>query len=374
MKDPLMVRMAYRFLLGRDPESKSLLEMEFNSIDALRDTILYSHEFRLIAESVLSAGGVHVETSYLKYLGKNKIMQLSGLLEGDEELLQKYADNDATALAGYYTDFMGVHISPKALPYLHERVDIVSSRLPIPDDAVHAEAIEYCALLQAVENAGKSSFVMLELGAGWGPWMIYAAKACKKRGIENVTVIGVEGEQSKIPLIKEALTINNLRNDHDALIQKYDNIETRIIHGVVAEHDGFADFEIVPEDHYGASLLNAKSDKTKDFTKVPSFTLDVLLRDFDSVDFIHIDIQGYEQRVIESSISTLNKKLRYICVGTHSRKIEGDLIALLSSNNWKLLRETPCLFNKHIQPNSDMLVSNTTLDGVQFWVNCHLNR
>jgi len=49
--------------------------------------------------------------------------------------------------------------------------------------------------------------------------------------------------------------------------------------------------------------------------------------------------------VIPKSIEALESKVSVMFIGTHSRKIEGDLLEFLYNRCWRLLREQPCVFD-----------------------------
>jgi ferredoxin-NADP reductase len=65
------------------------------------------------------------------------------------------------------------------------------------------------------DAATSSIYTMLELGAGWGPWMSITGVAAKKNEIKQINLIGVEGAKDKIPFIKKHLTEKNLRPESD---------------------------------------------------------------------------------------------------------------------------------------------------------------
>lgn len=306
-----------------------------------------------------------------KFLHPSQIIETSGCYAEDIELLSKYVDNDAAPYPGYYTDFMGIRTSPGAFTpgFLDSAAGQITRNIPIPDDSFHAMAIEYCSLLSVVEATNTTTFTMFELGAGWGPWMSYAVKACRmKGGFSHINTIGVEGEENKIPLIEDHLAVNGFREDNGNLTQTYNGVHSRIIHGIVGEKDGLIDFPVASADNYGVSVLYTKPGLENKMVSVPCYSLETLMKDFETVDFMHIDIQGYEWDVITSSIKSICEKVRYMCISTHSRKIEGDLIDFLLKNGWELHRESPCAFrrgdNKPIH-----IVDLTTHDGNQFWKN-----
>jgi FkbM family methyltransferase len=314
----------------------------------------------------------HEQINSLLTLDQVKV--LSGFCDDDVRLISKFADPNAVPRDRYYTDFTGIKTSPKALETLRDRCGTVNHNLPFPNDTFHAWFSEYASLFYAVEKTinrqGReaSIFTMFELGAGWGPWMAYTAKACKTLGFSQINIIGIEGEENKIPLIKEHLFVNGFRQDNDELSQNYNNVYSSIIHGVITDDDKDIDFPVVDTYDYGASMLKMKKDRNHKKISIRGYSLKTLLNDFEIVDFIHIDIQGHEVDVIKSAISILKQKVRYICIGTHSHKIEGDLIDLMFENDWELLRESPCIFNKE-KTKDQHLVDLTTIDGTQLWRN-----
>jgi hypothetical protein len=68
----------------------------------------------------------------------------------------------------------------------------------------------------------------------------------------------------------------------------------------------------------------------------------------------------------EKRIETLSKKVKYMFVGTHTRKIEGDLFAFLYARGWTPLRENPCEVHWP-ETVPDSFVDITVKDGGQFW-------
>jgi hypothetical protein len=61
-------------------------------------------------------------------------------------------------------------------------------------------------------------------------------------------------------------------------------------------------------------------------------------------DLIHIDVQGDEVDICRSCIDELSARVRWIVVGTHSRKIDGDLLDLMWRAGWMLEHEKPSKF------------------------------
>ena len=252
-----------------------------------------------------------------------------------------------------------------------ERSGQVFQKLPIPDDGFHAETIEYVACLTSVENAG-SSYTMFELGAGWGPWMSIAGTAARKKGIKNINLIGVEGIHNKISFIKKHLTENLLRPETEDMKTCFKDVNSIIYDGVINTDGNEVEFLDSPDTEYGASLVDGVNRGSRGKNTVKGYSLSVISSDYDYIDFIHIDIQGYELELVKKSIDILRKKVRFLFIGTHSREIEGELLNILYENNFKLFREQPC---RVLWPESkpDNFINLTVKDGGQFWINKHLS-
>ena len=92
------------------------------------------------------------------------------------------------SLAGdHYIDGFGVKTLFDCVPFASpDALNLARLEHPIPDDGFHAEGIEYVALLDAIERfATDGSFVAVEAGAGWGPWLAMAGVVCRNREVGN---------------------------------------------------------------------------------------------------------------------------------------------------------------------------------------------
>lgn len=84
MKDREIVRMAYRLILGREPESESVLDREFDDIYELRKDFMDSEEFLNLYEKIsITPSSLHTQTSICK-TNENKI--ISNFRDYDEFL------------------------------------------------------------------------------------------------------------------------------------------------------------------------------------------------------------------------------------------------------------------------------------------------
>jgi hypothetical protein len=213
---------------------------------------------------------------------------------------------------------------------------------------------------------------MLELGAGWGPWMCAAGVAAKKKGIQSIYLLGVEGSSMKIPFIKRHLFHNGLRPDTDNLMTNLSGINIEIYDGVITTDGKDKQFPLVEDFNYGGSLIeNTIHRRNLPLITVKGYTLDELISKFELIDLIHFDIQGYEKEIIEHNINILNK-VKFLAIGTHSREIEGFLTEFLYANGFKLIREKPCLVNWPDTAFHGCFIDITKSDGMQVWRNLNI--
>src|SRR5262249_20093047 len=86
---------------------------------------------------------------------------------------------------------------------------------------------------------------------------------------------------------------------------------------------------------------------------------------------VHFDIQGQEFEICRACLVELTRRVHWIIVGTHSRKIEGGFLDLMSRSGWLLEHEKPSKFT--FRPNASTIEAMTTLDGTQVWRNPRLD-
>jgi hypothetical protein len=278
----------------------------------------------------------------------------------------------------YITDFLGIRHGIEFFPASYEHNSgAVFQKLPIPDDGFHAESIEYVACFTSVEDSS-DSYTMFELGAGWGPWMSIAGSTAIKKGIKKINLIGVEGAHNKTGFIKKHLLENGLRPDKEDLETTLYNpqfqweVNTKIYDGIINATGDDMEFPEVPPDAYGASLTDGTSARMDTrLIKTKGYSFSGISSGYDLIDFVHLDLQGYEEEFVPSVIETLKEKVRFLFIGTHTRRIEGNLLNVLYDNGFKLLREQPC---RVAWPESKpaSFVDCTFKDGGQFWVNKNL--
>ena len=270
--------------------------------------------------------------------------------------IDKYAKNDLKPTPGFVTNCFGVKIRKEFFPTILTSWDDIVEGKPIPSN-FHADISEFGSVLRAVDLA-KDKFNIMELGCGWGCWLNIGGKVAKDKGLK-VHLYGVEGDPGHIEFAKKSLNDNGFNPD-----------EYTIINGIASAKSGYALFP--KQQTAGVSWSEAPVfDASKHminkllrigYEKMEQVTINDILPSGETLDLLHMDIQGGETDLITRSIDTLNKKVAMMFVGTHSRTIEGELIKFLSSKGWVLEVERPAI----IRVGGGI---QTIVDGCQLWRN-----
>jgi hypothetical protein len=234
------------------------------------------------------------------------------------ELVSKFRPYNGPVESDSFRNFLGVRTRCQYLPATYQSWAGKMQGLPVGrySDGIH-DAAEWCGVLSAVLEA-KDQIVGVELGAGWGPWLVCATVAARQKGIARQFLVAVEAEPRNIAFIRTH----------------------------------FLDNGITPSDHM---IIEAMCSATG------SFNLSKLVLDLPIVDFIHVDIQGSELEVIEPALFTLNRRVRRLIVGTHGRELDGKMFALMSKSGWMLEHE-----KVSVHRSSDLALIE---DGAQVWRN-----
>jgi FkbM family methyltransferase len=289
----------------------------------------------------------------------------------NEDVIRSFACYTGPIEDGFLIDFLGTRTRIDFLAGMADWKPVVEG-YPFPV-SFHATLLEWAGSLRSVLEA-RGRFVMAECGAGWAPWLVSMHAAARQRGIGETLLIGVEGSKAHCDFSRTHFLDNGL--DPDA---------HKLIHGVVGTRDGHAQFPILddPELDYGSAAVFAQrpirsvGERLREMAKtllgrgrparrverVPCFSLKTLLAGQPRVDLLHIDIQGHEYEVIDSSCALLTRQVRRMVIGTHGRVIEERLMQRLSALGWVLEGEESCQFTQH---GRTMALSR---DGTQVWVN-----
>jgi FkbM family methyltransferase len=327
----------YRFYFNRDPAHQEV-EYQANraaTVRDIREIFLLSREFEL-------AGGY----------GAPELLDL--------EVLSHFSPfHTVRPEAGFFCDFLGTRTRLTCLPsHYASKSGTVEGGPNSASRGVHATA-EWIGTLRAVLEADRA-MVAIELGAGWAPWLVVVAAAARAHGISDLKLVAVEGSEDHVAYARQHFLDNGLEPGSHG-----------ILHAVVGCQDGIARFPKLksPNAHYGANAAFGDDAAVEQpdydgWEDVRCISLRSLLARFTTVDIVHCDIQGSELEVLQAGMTDLNRIVRRVVVGTHSRRIDAELLQLFSDNGWYLEFEKSC----GVQQRDDGEIA-LVIDGEQVWRN-----
>ncbi len=294
----------------------------------------------------------------------------------DEEVIRSFPRYQGAASPDHVIDFLGTKTRIAYISMLAGGGSSIED-YPIPTN-FHATALEWAGVLRAVLTAGPK-IVACELGAGWAPWLVTVARAAQLRGVAEVHLVGVEASEEHCDYMRSHFADNGLDVRQHTLLQ-----------GIVAQRDGVAEFPTLldPAHDWGAAAVNLHKSPAERLARrvlrpvraaahyvrhgktgaspverITSYSIPTLLKPFERVDLVHIDIQGHEYEVLRCSRQALKRKVRRLVIGTHSRLIEEKLLAELAGQGWILEADESCRYR---QEQHEMFLSR---DGCQVWHN-----
>ena len=272
-------------------------------------------------------------------------------------VIRNHAVADQVADPEYIVNFLGARVSPKVFPKVLEERKGMIEPLPIPANW-HADIAEWAAALRSIDKANKV-YRIIELGCGWGCWLTNMGVAARNAGLQ-LDLIGIEGDKGHLLFAEDSMAAN-----------KFQDSDYRLVHGVASATKQRALFPVIKDSggDYGAEPIFGPSDEqiTKEVSSgsyevLEGFTLGELSNQKD-VDLLHIDIQGSEVDFITENFLGIDKYVKRILIGTHSREIDGQLMEFFKGNGYLLEMERPSILslNKGIP--------HIRVDGVQLWAN-----
>jgi FkbM family methyltransferase len=226
------------------------------------------------------------------------------------------------------------------------------------------ETFEWLLLLNAVLEA-KDSLTVVELGAGYGRWMVSAACAARLRRPDlQVKLVGVEAQPDHFRWMLQHLADNG-----------FDGADHRLINAAVAREPGT--IYLVDDDPtawYGQYITRdaATTDPYYAASKarpVAAVTLAQAIEGLDFVDLLDMDIQDAEVEVVPASIRLMTERVRRVFVEIHSEAARKACMSAFSGAGWQPLQiyDGPAVHETEFGP-----VHFTA--GVQTWLNPRAGR
>jgi len=369
MSETEFIETLYRLCLGRASDPAGLAHW----ISAMRSTRDPTSVLRGMLESAEYASRCAdcIPVSQAAPPQFNELQVYPGYTPDDLAVLTEFNIAKPEPQSGFITDFIGSRSSTKLLWDGVEHLDGTVLPTPVPAD-YHSEAIEWIGVLKSV-LAASGHFSAMELGAGMAPWLVVSATAARLRGIHDIRLTGVEGDPDRFELMIEHLRDNGIEPDKHALLQ-----------AAVGVTSGTARWPRLPAPRNAAgarplrqdAASGIQSDNDAKYLKglTQAGMIDVTVVSFESLlstlpfwDLVHIDVQGGEHELCQACLQLLTDKVRYLVVGTHSRKLDGEMVDTMWHAGWILENEKPTRFVFDVDTSS--LERMTTHDGTQVWRN-----
>jgi FkbM family methyltransferase len=242
------------------------------------------------------------------------------------------------------------------------------------------DLLEWISVLESVQES-HGPFTMVELGAGWGRWLVNAAVALRRLDpAREILLVGVEAEPTHFRWLVQHLRDNGL-----------EPARHRLVRAAVASTDGRVRFQrgdaagwygqsIDPDDpaaklsgpvsrlirwsRNSAANRLAFGRHARKMRRTRSVALATLLEPHARVDLVDADVQGAEADAFEPAAALLEARVRRVHIGTHDRENERRLRALFGELDWKCCFDYP----SGARCETDWGPIDFE-DGVQSWVN-----
>ncbi len=281
----------------------------------------------------------------------------------------------------YFTaDFLGTMTSVDFMEGSNIQEHSTDRYQETPYPQVSEEYFEWISLLESI-NVAQGKFTMIELGAGYGRWLVSAVKALKQKKDIPYYLIGVEAEPEHFQMMRNHFHNNGLNPD-----------EHMCIKAAVTDNDDTALFAVGHAKEWWGQAIMKKSSviqhakewwrqaikkssmihseyENAHIEEIKAVSLNTILNPLSYVDLIDVDVQGEEFKVLAASSDQLVSKVKRIHIGTHSKKIENNLRKLFKSLGWINVYDFECQ-SENVTPFGKIKFQ----DGVQCWINEKLKR
>ncbi len=276
-----------------------------------------------------------------------------------DPIFEEFTLFEGVVPAGFRPEFTGALVSTSFTGNddpTTQKERYAKTNYPSPSETM----LEYLSILKSIKTAHET-FIMVELGAGYGRWIVTAAKAIQqnksKTGL-SYFLIGVEADPTHFSMMKEHFRNNEISTESNRLIQ-----------AAVTERDGEIWFTTgSPNEWWGQAIVKNPEHVGNQYPdqkniQVKAVSLETILRPLSSVDLLDLDVQGEEFKVLSSGSNLLGEKVKRLHIGTHNHEIEENLRKLLRGLGWICEEDFPC------HSTQDTVYGRIGfVDGVQAWV------
>jgi FkbM family methyltransferase len=240
--------------------------------------------------------------------------------------------------------------------------------------------VEYAALAQALDTAD-GTFRVVEVGAGWAPWVVAGIVIGRRRGLQ-ASGVAVEADARRCQWALQHARDNGLTarlvsgspdGIADALSGPVDDVDMVVVQAAGWHARTVLQFPNVPEEDMGSAVWTLPGTDV-DYRgahlthhEVPAVSLRALLADDTLTDLLHVDVQGVECDLLLPASDDIQAQVRLMAIGTSDRLSEGRLQQHFLARGWGLRIDDPC--TAVFSMTHPTLAGFTVQDGTQLWEN-----
>ncbi len=130
----------------------------------------------------------------------------------------------------------------------------------------------------------KKEYYCLDIGANMGYYTLLTAGLIGKEG----KILAVEPHPENFSILRENVSMNGLRN-------------VTCLNAACSSYDGYGRMKIMPQSNWHSLL----KDGNNSGLRVRVRKVDTLAKSFERLDFMRMDVEGHEDKVIEGSYKTI---------------------------------------------------------------------
>ncbi len=273
-------------------------------------------------------------------------------------IIEKYSPWSGLGDPRYFYNFLGAKTQRSFFDFTFKpnttQQTEINTRYPTFDE----EYFEYIDILEAIENS-QESFTMVELGAGFGRWLVNAAVALRKESQKPIKLVGIEAEPTHWQMMLMHFMNNEINPQEHELIEAACATSDEPVFFICGHSDQW----------YGQAIVSSPDARQAEFPKahtkqVAAVSLPQILNHLKKVDIIDLDVQGSEFEILCSAAGELDQKVKRVHIGTHSREIEDQLRTLFTELGWINVHDYQCQ-TQNSTPYGEIFFQ----DGVQGWIN-----
>ena len=189
-----------------------------------------------------------------------------------------------------------------------------------------------------LEDAMKSVYtaqdqlIVMEIGCGCAPQLGTVAAINNRSRKLPMLLLGVEANSKKLPMFHANMQDNSVSR-----------LEYEIFHGTISIDSQPVNFTVNVDDEQPKMniKLAAMLRYRKQTETVQTFTICQLLKSFDYIDYLYMNIQDAELEVLQQDIACISEKVRIMHIVLHDYSVYATAIELLLGNAWILKHFTP---------------------------------